>query len=181
MEETNQNQETKPDSQQAEKSKTNPMLFIGIAIAVIVLIGGYLLTQGQRKQISESVTQATQTQTTQDDTVVEDETMTEDDSMSDESDSMMEEPAAIEVEGGAYYFKPEEIRVKKGEKVRIVFTNAGGTHDFVIDELNVKTKITQTGETVEVEFTPTEAGEYNYYCNVANHRALGMEGTLIVE
>ena len=55
-------------------------------------------------------------------------------------------------------------------------------HDFVIDELNVKTPIVQTGETAVVEFVvPNTPGTFNYYCGVANHRQLGMEGTLTIQ
>jgi uncharacterized cupredoxin-like copper-binding protein len=36
------------------------------------------------------------------------------------------------------------------------------------------------GESGEIEFTPTSAGQYEFYCTVAGHRELGMAGTLIV-
>ena len=54
-------------------------------------------------------------------------------------------------------------------------------HDFVIDELNVKSEIIKSGETGEVEFTPDTIGEFEFYCSVGQHRANGMVGTLIVE
>jgi len=31
-----------------------------------------------------------------------------------------------------------------------------------------------------LEFTPTEAGEYEYYCTVSGHKEAGMVGTLVV-
>jgi cytochrome c oxidase subunit 2 len=86
----------------------------------------------------------------------------------------------VEVEGGMYYFDPNEIRVKKGEKVRIVFKSVDGMHDFVIDDLGVRTKIIKAGKTAEVEFVADRTGEYEYYCSVSNHRAMGMKGTLFV-
>lgn len=88
---------------------------------------------------------------------------------------------SIEVEGGMFYFKPNEIKVKVGEKVSITFKNVEGVHDFVIDELNVRTNKIQAGETETVEFTPEIPGSYEFYCSVGNHRAMGMKGTLIVE
>jgi uncharacterized cupredoxin-like copper-binding protein len=36
------------------------------------------------------------------------------------------------------------------------------------------------GATGTVEFTPAEAGTYEYYCTVAGHKEAGMVGTLVV-
>jgi len=85
------------------------------------------------------------------------------------------------VEGGMYYFNPKEIRVKKGDTVKIVFTNKEGTHDWVLDEFNVKTKMTKLGESDTVTFVADKTGTFEYYCSVGSHRALGMKGNLIVE
>jgi cytochrome c oxidase subunit 2 len=87
----------------------------------------------------------------------------------------------FEVEGGSFYYKPNEIRVKKGDPVKIVLKSVDMMHDFVIDELNVKTEIIESGDTTEVEFTPNEVGDFEFYCSVGQHRANGMVGTLIVE
>ena len=37
-----------------------------------------------------------------------------------------------------------------------------------------------TGHVGNVTFTPTEAGEYEYYCTVAGHKVSGMVGKLTV-
>lgn len=87
----------------------------------------------------------------------------------------------IEVEGGSFYFKPNQIKANVEEKVKIVFKSSGGSHNFVIDEFAVQTKLTADGETSEVEFIPNKAGTFEFYCSVGNHRAMGMKGTLIVE
>lgn len=102
-------------------------------------------------------------------------------SVSSSSTSMDEEVKIVDVEAGSFYFKPNEIRVKKGEKVRIVMTAVSMMHDFVIDELDVKMPVVQNGSTGTVEFTPQEAGEFEYYCSVGQHRANGQFGKLIVE
>jgi nitrosocyanin len=98
-----------------------------------------------------------------------------------ESDATSEEVRIVEVEAGSFYFNPNEIRVKKGEKVRIVMNSVSMMHDFVIDELGVKLPVTQSGETGTVEFVADTAGSFEYYCSVGNHRAQGQVGTLIVE
>ena len=87
---------------------------------------------------------------------------------------------AISIEGGMFYFKPNEIRVKKGETVKITFTNKEGFHDFVLDEFNVKTNQIKAGESATIEFTPDEVGEFQFYCSVGDHQAKGMVGKLIV-
>lgn len=87
----------------------------------------------------------------------------------------------IKVEGGMFYFKPNEIRVKEGQLVKIEFSNVEGMHDFVIDEFNVKTNTIQTKKSETVEFTPNKLGEFEFYCSVANHKQQGMVGKLIVE
>lgn len=96
-------------------------------------------------------------------------------------EAMMEEVKEIVVEGSAFKFVPDAITLKKGEKTRIIFKNTGGMHDFVVDELGVRTKITNTGEEDSVEFTAEESGIFEFYCSIGNHRELGMRGTLIVE
>jgi nitrosocyanin len=85
------------------------------------------------------------------------------------------------VEGGMYYFTPKEIRVKKGDTVKVTLTNKEGLHDFVLDEFNAKTKKIKAGETDTVTFTASKVGTFEYYCSVGNHRAMGMKGNLIVE
>lgn len=84
------------------------------------------------------------------------------------------------VTGGNFKFAPNTLSVKKGDKVRIVFKNAEGFHDFKIDEFNVATKQIQGGAEETVEFTADKAGSFEYYCSVGKHRAMGMKGTLTV-
>ncbi len=91
---------------------------------------------------------------------------------------------SIAVEGGAFYFKPNEIRAKVGQKVKITLTGAANgamPHNLYIDEFNVKSTTVKPGETTTVEFTPDKAGTFEYYCNVGQHRKNGQVGKLIVE
>lgn len=87
----------------------------------------------------------------------------------------------VEVEAGSFYYKPNLIRVQKGEKVKIVMNSVDMMHDFNIDELNVKVPVTKSGATATAEFTASEAGTFEFYCSVGQHRANGQVGTLIVE
>lgn len=168
--------ETNEENVQVEENKSNSTFLVAtIIIVVVALLAGFVyFSQTRNDEVGPAVTE----QTVQEN-VVESPQVTlaeEVEGTETESDSIQ-----VEVEGGTYYFEPNEIRVKRGQTVKIVFTNANGMHDFVIDELDVRTDITNTGETVEVEFVADEVGEFEYYCSVSNHKQLGMVGTLIVE
>src|SRR3989344_8556954 len=52
----------------------------------------------------------------------------------------------VSVSAKNFEFTPKEIRVKKGNKVRIEFKSESGFHDWVVDEFNAKTKRVNTGE-----------------------------------
>jgi plastocyanin len=80
-------------------------------------------------------------------------------------------------------FTPGELTVRAGEKVTLTLTNTSGkmTHDWVVEGTDIRTKILNKGETDTIEFTIDEPGTYTFYCSVGNHRAQGMEGTLIVK
>ncbi|OGM11546.1 hypothetical protein A2W13_02310 [Candidatus Woesebacteria bacterium RBG_16_36_11] len=99
-----------------------------------------------------------------------------------ESNIPNETVSTITVEGGNYYFNPNEIRVKKGEPVRIILNSVDGiAHNLVIDEFNVTSETISSDETTQVEFTPDKTGTFEFYCSIDGHRAMGMKGTLIVE
>ena len=78
-------------------------------------------------------------------------------------------------------FNPKNLTVNKGERVRITFNNTGGTHDFRVEGYDVGTEVISGGESETFEFVADEAGDFEFYCSVGNHRALGMKGTLTVE
>lgn len=85
------------------------------------------------------------------------------------------------VDGSNFKFVPNQIKVKKGDTVKIIFKNTGGFHDLKIDEFNVGTKQLQDGAQETVQFVADKAGTFEYYCSVGQHRQMGMKGTLIVE
>jgi len=85
------------------------------------------------------------------------------------------------VDGTNFAFNPSEIRVKKGDTVKIVFKDDDGQHNLVIDGYNVSTNLIGPGSQDTIEFVADTVGEFEYYCSVGSHRALGMSGKLIVE
>lgn len=82
-------------------------------------------------------------------------------------------------ETGVWY-SLKEIRVKKGDTVRITATNIKGMHDFALDEFGVQKELPMN-EAVTIEFTADKTGEFIYYCSKPGHRAKGQWGKLIIE
>lgn len=87
---------------------------------------------------------------------------------------------AFTVSGQNFSFSPATMTVKRGDTVRITFRNASGTHNLRVDGYDVGTNMIQGGASETFEFVADEAGSFEYYCSVGNHRAMGMVGTLTV-
>ena|SRR3989338_627527 len=85
------------------------------------------------------------------------------------------------VTGTSFAFSMKEIKANNGDTVKIVFNNAEGMHDWVIDEFNAKTVRIQAGQSATVTFVADKTGTFEYYCSVGNHRAQGMKGSLVVQ
>lgn len=85
------------------------------------------------------------------------------------------------VTGKNFSFAPAAMTVNKGDRVRITFVNDSGTHDLVIDEFDVRTKVIQGGARETIEFVADKTGSFEYYCSVGQHRQMGMKGTLTVK
>ena len=121
------------------------------------------------------------------DSMMQEETVPADSSEpSSSSGAMMNESGKmaaneITIEGSEFKFDKATLTVKKGQPVTVTLKNVGKMpHDFVIDELNVRTKQIKSGETDTVQFTSDKAGTYEYYCSVGKHRQMGMKGTITV-
>lgn len=88
----------------------------------------------------------------------------------------------ITIEGSEFKFSINTLTFKTGQPVRLTLKNAGEMpHDWVVDELGVRTKIIESGQEDIIEFTPDKAGSFEYYCSVGKHREMGMKGMLTVE
>jgi uncharacterized cupredoxin-like copper-binding protein len=102
-------------------------------------------------------------------------------------------------------YDAERLEVAAGQPVRLSLENAGvlehdfsirqipvaGVHDeepaaddhdmsHVEEELALHVAAPANGGSNVLEFTPTEPGEYEFYCTVSGHKEAGMVGTLVV-
>ena len=109
---------------------------------------------------------------------------------------------SVSIEMRDFEFIPATFEVKAGDVVEIAFTNMGSvTHDFTIEDADLDSMMMGEMEMVEghaddegmamhvplemghqamARMRVHEPGEYVFYCTVAGHRELGMEGTLRV-
>ena len=83
--------------------------------------------------------------------------------------------------GKSFSFTPNQITVNKGDTVKIIFQNIDGTHDWRLDEFNVRTSIIKSGKEETIQFVANKVGSFEYYCSIGAHRQMGMKGTLIVK
>jgi cytochrome c oxidase subunit 2 len=72
-------------------------------------------------------------------------------------------------------YEPDIIRVKKGDKVKIVIDNSDTDHGIRIPDLEIQGMDS-------IEFTADKTGEFTWYCNNycgSGHRS--MQGKIVVE
>lgn len=117
----------------------------------------------------------------------------------------------ITLVGTEFKFDPNQLTVKAGQRVRIVFQNKGTVdHELEVEDLkadNVVLDLSQAGNipadqksevmddaadgkvhpyaaaggTATIDFTPTEAGTFDFACNLPGHKEQGMVGTMVVQ
>ncbi len=88
----------------------------------------------------------------------------------------------VGVGGGIDAVNNPVLQVNVGDRVTITVTNGEAIeHDFVIEGYSVQTQLLAgSGSRDTITFVADQTGTFAYYCSVPGHRALGMEGSLIV-
>jgi nitrite reductase (NO-forming) len=142
-------------------------MIVIIIVLALVLVGGYMLLR-QPTNTEEST--VSETEVTEPTTMVESPT----------SEVTEANVVIIDMEAGSFYYTPKTIQAKVGQTVRVNLTAKDMMHDFNIDELNVDGPVIKAGSSTVIEFVASEAGDFEYYCSVGNHRANGQVGTLTV-
>lgn len=154
-----------------KSKKLNPILVVAVVLGVVIVGIFAVSMMGDKTKDSLKVVEEMKK-----DGQMEATSGSSGDSMTDATNA-----AVIAVEGGSFYYKPNVIRVKLGETVKIELSAVSMQHDFVIDELNVKSAVIPSGQKTVVEFVADTVGEFVFYCSVGKHREQGMVGTLIIE
>jgi cytochrome c oxidase subunit 2 len=73
-------------------------------------------------------------------------------------------PRQIEVSAKRFEFTPDQITLKKGEPVILVFHSEDVTHGIRFRELNLDIEI-HKGHASEISFTPTVTGDFVGHCS----------------
>ena len=101
--------------------------------------------------------------------------------------SPQEEPSSdlsvteIQVAARKYKFTPNVITVKKGQLVRLIITAEDRDHGFRLKDFDIKQRLVK-GAPTTIEFTPQEAGTFDFKCSVRCGWSHGkMKGKLVVE
>lgn len=163
------------------------ILIAAVVLLVVLGAGAYLLTKNSTMTTPVPVATPTPTTAAMVDTTPTASpsvTMTQGSGTPVPSGVMLEKSGSVKeftVTGSSFKFMPNTLTVKKGDTVKVTFVNSGGSHNFVIDEFNVSTKVIAGGASETVSFVASKAGIYEYYCAVGNHRQMGMVGKLIVQ
>lgn len=147
------------------------------------LIDNNNITNQQPNNITEDANNnsADQNVSADGDNLVNNNNSTPDNSNNQTPPPILSSTKTFTITGTPFSFSIKEMRVKKGDTVKVIFTNASGFHDWVIDQFNTRTPQINAGQTATIEFVASQTGTFEYYCSVGNHRAQGMRGNLIVE
>jgi len=92
----------------------------------------------------------------------------------------------VKVTAHTWWFEPNRIVVKQGAPVELTIKNAAllVPHNFTCMEkgagIEVSEDLGMLRGQKRVRFTPTRAGEYEFYCHVGSHAKKGMKGVLVV-
>jgi len=147
-------------------------------VVVVILIGGGLLWWQNSQPTPASNTTPTVDVTTENTPPVENPVTTPTATTTSTATSSSVKEFTVTSQGMS--FTPKTLSVKKGDTVKITYKNGGGTHNLTIDEFGVGTKTISGGASETIEFVADKTGDFQYYCSVGNHRAMGMWGTLTV-
>ena len=94
----------------------------------------------------------------------------------------------VEMVGGSYFYKPNDVIVKVNVPVEIIIKKEPGfvPHNIIMHspEAGMNFTVELSTDPQTIKFTPTKVGKYPFYCDHGilfwNHREKGMEGILEV-
>ena len=91
--------------------------------------------------------------------------------------------AAYTIEMTDFAFSVEEIDAAPGQVITLTVKDVTGNHQFALDEFGIDSGVMSAGESKQFTVNvPADATgkDYTYYCKVAGHKDLGMQGLLKV-
>jgi heme/copper-type cytochrome/quinol oxidase subunit 2 len=90
-------------------------------------------------------------------------------------------PRDFQVTAQRYDFSPSVIKVKHGDRVRLIITALDREHGFKLEAFHIERKLPK-GEAVTIEFTADHAGSFAFQCShFCGLKHSQMKGQLTVE
>ena len=114
------------------------------------------------------------------------------------------EVQSLTLEAQDLAFSPANLEITAGQPVRLTLQNNGALeHDFSVMEFPMEGEAAEAdgsgheaghggedepdlhvsalgGASATLDFTPTKAGKYEFWCTVPGHKEAGMTGSLVV-
>lgn len=152
----------------------NKTVWFGVFVLILIAVGGIFYFWQDQEEVSDPETVVKEVE------VVE----KEEEEKPAEIEVKEEEkkvPVALEVKAKNFEFVPSRLEVQEGDQVTINFICEEGAHNLVLDEFEVETEVLEKDESVTVEFTADQVGEFEYYSSDEDDRDLGLVGTLVVK
>lgn len=159
-----------PTTNSSSKGSMNPMMIGGVVLVLILIGAGLFFFMGKSNKNIDDMAPAVTNQNND----------SSESTVSSGTTTSNSDVVSVNMEAGNFYFKPNVIKAKLGQTVRVTVTGVGMQHDFIIDELGVKSSTIAPGKSDVVEFVASEVGQFQFYCSVGNHKQMGMVGTLNV-
>ncbi len=121
------------------------LILLVIVVAALIVIIGYAVNQQSQQSDTQENTEEVMMEDKEEQMMEEkDESMMEEESgemMEEKEDAMMQgEVKTFNISAFDFNFSIKEIKVKKGDTVKITVTNSGSFHDGVSDGFNVRTR-----------------------------------------
>lgn len=155
-----------------------------LAVAIIVIAGGIYFFAREKDNVRNSIKEA------EENMVVEAENPTTPNApvvpeitneTAPETAILTPEIKEFNITARRFVFEPDNIRVKKGDAVKLNITSVDVTHGFSISEFGVNANL-EPGKMTIVEFVASKSGTFTFFCSVvcgAGHP--DMKGALVVE
>ena len=163
-------------------------IVLGVTIIILAVLVAYLLVERNSQEKGNSQTNSTEDQVKKlnpmQAQIPVDLTVEQKVELKAGADEHAQTELTFHITGGSFYFTPNEIKVRQGDKVKIIFTNVLGTHNLTfVDFGGLGTKTIKDGESDTIEFTADKKGTFEFYCSVGNgyHRTKGQIGVLLVQ
>lgn len=150
------------------KKSFNPLFIVLPVIALLLIFGGIFISR--KKQSAQQLADNSNGSSGQVEALQTQQTI-------DPSAPVKE----FTVSGKNFSFEPATITVNKGDTVKINFKDDEGHHNLVVDGYGESTQTINAGGEDSITFMADKTGTFSYFCSVANHRDLGMLGSLIVQ